>query len=226
MQLVTAGAKTADGPLPAELQSRLDAGAAAARVAYSRLAGFLESELLPVAPAKDAVGRARYALASRDFLGATVDLEETYAWGVQELDRLIAEQERVAGEIRSGATVEEAKEILNNDPARQLKGTDALQAWMQELSDKAVAELAGVHFEIPDVMKTLECKIAPTDEGGIYYTGPSEDFSRPGRMWWSVPAGEDTFTTWAETTTVYHEGVPGHHLQVATATYRRELLNK
>nr|WP_090577097.1 DUF885 domain-containing protein [Arthrobacter sp. ov407] len=223
---LAAGAKTADGPLPAELQSKLDAGTAAARVAYSRLAGFLESELLPVAPAKDAVGRSRYALASRDFLGATVDLGETYAWGVQELDRLIAEQERVAGEIRPGATVEEAKEILNNDPARQLKGTDALQAWMQELSDKAVAELAGVHFEIPDVMKTLECRIAPTDEGGIYYTGPSEDFSRPGRMWWSVPAGEDTFTTWAETTTVYHEGVPGHHLQVATATYRRELLNK
>ncbi len=89
-----------------------------------------------------------------------------------------------------------------------------------------MAELAGVHFDIPDVMKTLECRIAPTDEGGIYYTGPSDDFSRPGRMWWSVAAGEDTFTTWAETTTVYHEGVPGHHLQVATATYRRELLNK
>lgn len=223
---LAANARTADGPLPADVQSRLDAGTSAARVAYSRLAGFLESELLPAAPAKDAVGRERYALASRSFLGAEVDLEETYAWGVQELDRLIAEQERVAGEIRPGATVEEAKELLNNDPARQLKGTDALQAWMQELSDKAVAELAGVHFDIPDIMKTLECRIAPTDEGGIYYTGPSDDFSRPGRMWWSVPAGEDTFTTWAETTTVFHEGVPGHHLQVATATYRRELLNK
>ena len=221
-----AAAKTAEGELPEDVQSRLDAGAAAARVAYSRLAGFLESELLPVAPAKDAVGRERYSLASRAFLGATVDLEETYAWGVQELDRLIAEQERVAGEIRQGATIEEAKEALNNDPARQLKGTDALRAWMQELSDKAVADLAGVHFDIPDVMKTLECRIAPTEEGGIYYTGPSDDFSRPGRMWWSVPPGEDSFTTWAETTTVYHEGVPGHHLQVATATYRRELLNK
>ena len=219
-------AKTAEGPLPGDVQSRLDAGAAAARVAYSRLAGFLESELLPVAPEKDAVGRERYSLASRNFLGATVDLEETYAWGVQELDRLIAEQERVAEEIRPGATIEEAKEILNNDPARQLKGKEALREWMQELSDKAVAELAGVHFDIPDVMKKLECLIAPTDEGGIYYTGPSDDFSRPGRMWWSVPAGEDTFTTWAETTTVFHEGVPGHHLQVATATYRRELLNK
>jgi uncharacterized protein (DUF885 family) len=223
---LAANARTAAGPLPADLQSTLDAGAATARVGYSRLAGFLESELLPVAPAADAVGRERYALASRSFLGATVDLEETYAWGVQELERLIAEQERVAGDIRAGASIEEAKELLNNDPARQLKGTDALQAWMQGLSDKAVADLAGVHFDIPDVMKTLECKIAPTDEGGIYYTGPSDDFSRPGRMWWSVPAGEDTFTTWAETTTVYHEGVPGHHLQVATATYRRELLNK
>jgi uncharacterized protein (DUF885 family) len=223
---LAAGARTAEGPLPPELQARLDDGAAAARVAYSRLAGFLESELLPVAPEKDAVGRERYALASRQFLGAAVDLAETYAWGVQELERIIAEQEGVAAEIRPGATVEEAKEILNNDPARQIQGTGALKAWMQGLSDKAVAELAGVHFEIPDVMKTLECRIAPTDEGGVYYTAPSEDFKRPGRMWWSVPAGEDTFTTWAETTTVFHEGVPGHHLQIGTAIYRRELLNK
>lgn len=219
-------AATGEGPLPAALQDKLDAGADAARRAYAGLAEFLRTELLPAAPEKDAVGRTRYALASRSFLGAEVDLEETYAWGVQELDRLIAEQEKVAHAIKAGASIAEAKDILNNDPARQLKGTEALREWMQGLSDKAVAELAGVHFDIPDVMKTLECRIAPTDEGGIYYTGPSDDFSRPGRMWWSVPAGEDTFTTWAETTTVYHEGVPGHHLQVATATYRRELLNK
>jgi uncharacterized protein (DUF885 family) len=223
---LAAGARTAAGPLEAQVQEKLDAGADAARGAYRDLAEFLRTELLPAAPEKDAVGRERYALASRSFLGAAVDLEETYAWGVRELDRLIAEQERVAATIKPGATIAEAKDALNNDPARQLKGTDALTAWMQTLSDQAVADLAGVHFEIPDVIKTLECLIAPTDEGGIYYTGPSDDFSRPGRMWWSVPAGEDTFTTWAETTTVYHEGVPGHHLQVATATYRRELLNK
>ncbi|MEN8581256.1 DUF885 domain-containing protein [Burkholderia sp. RS01] len=222
---LAAGATSSDGPLPEDLRKNLDDGAAAARAAYAAFAQFLREELLPVAPDKDAVGRGRYALASRSFLGATVDLEETYAWGVGELDRIIAAQEAVAGEIRPGASVAEAKEILNNDPSRQLKGTDALTAWMQGLSDRAVAELAGVHFEIPEVMKTLECRIAPTDDGGIYYTGPSDDFTRPGRMWWSVPAGEDTFTTWAETTTVFHEGVPGHHLQIATAVYRRELLN-
>ncbi|MDQ4490389.1 DUF885 domain-containing protein [Sinomonas sp. ASV486] len=212
-------------PLPDDVASAVSDGCAAASAAYLRLADFLEEELLPQAPQQDAVGRERYILASRRFLGATVDLEETYAWGVAELDRIIAEQEAVAEQIKPGATIAEAKAILNADPERQLKGTDALKAWMQGLSDRAVAGLAGTHFEIAEPMLKLECMIAPTQDGGIYYTAPSDDFSRPGRMWWSVPEGEDTFTTWAETSTVYHEGVPGHHLQCATAVYRRELLN-
>ncbi|WP_434992881.1 DUF885 domain-containing protein [Arthrobacter sp. Ld5] len=220
------GTATADdGELPEAVRDRLRSGALAARGAYRTLASFLQDDLLPSAPEKDAVGRDRYALMSRVFLGSAVDLEETYQWGVEELDRVIAEQEAVADEIREGASIEEAIRILDEDPARQLHGTDALQAWMQGLSDKAVDAMAGVHFDIPDVMRRLECRIAPTNEGGIYYTGPSDDFSRPGRMWWSVPEGEDSFTTWKETTTVYHEGVPGHHLQIATATYQRALLN-
>ncbi|WP_154605136.1 DUF885 domain-containing protein [Arthrobacter sp. AQ5-05] len=211
--------------LPAGLTAALAANVELARAGYGSLVEFLRTELLPQAPAKDAVGAARYALASREFLGSAVDLEETYAWGVAELDRIIAEQEAVAAQIEPGASIAEAKALLNADPARQLHGTAALTEWMQSLSNAAVADLAGTHFEIPEIIRTLECKIAPTQDGGIYYTGPSEDFSRPGRMWWSVPEGEDTFTTWAETTTVYHEGVPGHHLQVATATYQSGLLN-
>ena len=98
---------------------------------------------------------------------------------------------------------------------------------MQGKSDAAVAALAGTHFDIPDAIRTLECRIAPTQQGGIYYTAPSEDLlTRPGRMWWSVPAGITQFSTWRELTTVYHEGVPGHHLQIAQTTLRRELLNR
>lgn len=222
---LVAGARAGGEELPPALRAELADNARRAADAYGGLSDFLEAELLPHAPAKDAVGREHYALMSRRFLGAAVDLEETYRWGVEELDRLIAEQERVACQIKDGASIEEAKSILNADTARQLKGTDALKAWMQDKSDSAVRDLKGVHFDIPEVMEKLECMIAPTQEGGIYYTGPSDDFSRPGRMWWSVPAGEDSFTTWAETTTVYHEGVPGHHLQIATATLRRDTLN-
>ena len=45
-------------------------------------------------------------------------------------------------------------------------------------------------------------------------------------MWWSVPEGVTEFDTWRELTTVYHEGVPGHHLQIAQTVYRAELLNR
>ncbi|MHA7269336.1 DUF885 domain-containing protein [Arthrobacter sp. HLT1-20] len=222
----SAAADDAGTSLPANLAAALLANAEVARAGYGALVDFLREELLPQAPAADAVGRERYALASRQFLGASIDLEETYAWGVAELARIIAEQEAVAQQITPGASIEEAKAILNADPARALHGTEALTTWMQGLSDAAMNELAGTQFDIPDIMRTLECRIAPTQDGGIYYTGPSEDFSRPGRMWWSVPEGEDSFTTWAETTTVYHEGVPGHHLQVATATFQSGLLNE
>lgn len=201
-------------------------GAAAARSAYATLAAFLRDELLPQAPEADAFGRERYALWSRYFLGAKVDLEETYAWGVAELERVIAEQEAVAAQIAGeGASIEKAVETLDADPARVLEGTDALQAWMQRTSDAAIEALNGVHFEIPEPMLRLECRIAPTQTGGIYYTGPSDDFSRPGRMWWSVPPEVTTFTTWREKTTVYHEGVPGHHLQVGQAVFERATLN-
>jgi uncharacterized protein (DUF885 family) len=45
-------------------------------------------------------------------------------------------------------------------------------------------------------------------------------------MWWSVPRGTTEFRTWRELTTVFHEGVPGHHLQVGQTVYRRDLLNR
>ena len=207
------------------LKDEAAAGAEAAKEGYRRLNSYLVEKLQPVAPSRDAVGRKAYSLHSRSFLGTTIDLDETYAWGVKELESIIARQREVAEEIEPGASIERAKQLLDEDPARQLHGTDELKAWMQKLADAAVENLADPHFEIGGPMRRIECCIAPTNEGGIYYTGPSPDFSRPGRMWWSVPEGEDTFTTWRETSTVYHEGVPGHHLQIAIATALQGTMN-
>lgn len=214
------------------VRTELELGAQAARTAYGELARFLREELAPHAPAADAVGRDRYALWSRYFLGATVDLEETYAWGLEELARVVAEQEAVArqvlgaGAARGGDLVQRAVAALDADPTRMLHGTRELREWMQSTSDGAVSALNGVHFDIPEPILTLECRIAPTQQGGIYYTPPSDDFSRPGRMWWSVPPGVTEFTTWREKTTVFHEGVPGHHLQAGQAVFARQTLNR
>jgi uncharacterized protein (DUF885 family) len=201
-------------------------GVAKASSAYAQMGEFLRHELLSQAPEADACGRERYRLLSRLFLGAVIDLEETYQWGQQELARITTEMAEVAEQIRPGADIAEAIRLLDADPRYKLDGTDELKAWMQTRADEVIRNLAGTHFDIPEPVRTIECLIAPTQTGGIYYTGPSEDFSRPGRMWWSVPKGVTEFGTWRELTTVYHEGVPGHHLQIGQTVFRSELLNR
>ena len=212
-------------PLPETLRAELAVAARRACAAYEELIAFLRDELAPHARAEDAVGRERYERASRGFLGAAVDLDEAYDWGLEELARMVAEQEAVAAQLVPGGGVPDAVALLDADPARAIEGTEALREWMQRTADRAIAELGRSHFDIPEPVRTIECMIAPTGTGAIYYTGPSDDFARPGRMWWSVPEGVDRFSTWRELTTVYHEGVPGHHLQIGQATYNRAELN-
>ncbi|WGD36488.1 DUF885 domain-containing protein [Lysinibacter sp. HNR] len=211
--------------IPAALLKDIDRHSDQAANAYAQLSDFFTTELTPAGTEADGVGREHYTIASHDFLGAKLDLDETYEWGLEELSHIIREQHTVAEEIVSGASLAEAIDHLNNDPSRIIHGTAALREWMQEMSDQAVAELGEKHFTIPPEMRTLECMIAPTQTGGIYYTRPSTDLSRPGRMWWSVAPGVTDFTTWRELTTVYHEGVPGHHLQVAHSMMNSDLNN-
>ncbi|MGH3502581.1 MAG: DUF885 domain-containing protein [Nocardioidaceae bacterium] len=230
--------------VPDSLKADLATRAGAASDAYAAFGEFLQRDLLPRGRDKDAAGREQYARDSRYFLGAEVDLDETYAWGWQELARIEDQMSAVAGSVLAAGAdgihsavgtpraedrqhlVDQAVAALDADPARAISGKAAFRDWMQQLADTTIAGMADVHFDIPEPLRRIECCIAPTNDGGIYYTGPTEDFSRPGRMWWAVPDGIDDFSTWREVTTVFHEGVPGHHLQVGQTVYRTELLNR
>ncbi|MGE2734338.1 DUF885 domain-containing protein [Mycolicibacterium vaccae] len=219
---LVAGAAPGNPTLHDELQRH----AANAAHAYQELSRMLGDEIAPHARTEDAAGRDAYRLWSRLFLGADVDFDETYEWGLSLLNDVVAEQESLTRQLYPDASVGEALRRLDTEERYLIHGVDALQSWMQDLSDRAVAALAGTEFDIAEPLRRLECRIAPTHTGGIYYTGPSEDFSRPGRMWWSVPYGVDTFHTWQETTTVFHEGVPGHHLQIGHAVLLADRLNR
>ena len=214
----------AAGARPASLTADLTAGLAVAKAAFWAVADRIAAELLPQASEVDAVGRERYLLASRWFLGTSIDIDQTYAWRLDEVAKVQARMAETADQIVPGGTIGQAQAALDADPAYQLRGTAALCEWMQHRADDAIAGLvAGGHFVIPEPLRRIECRIADTHDGGIYYTPPSDDFTRPGRMWWSVPDGVNEFTTWRELTTVYHEGAPGHHLQHALALANPEL---
>lgn len=201
------------------LRADLERGAAAAATAYAELGRFLREDLLPHADPRDAVGPGRYALHARAFNGTVLDLDETYRWGWEELYGVEREMAETANRIAPGEPVAAVWELLETDPARSIDGVDRFREWMQELQDRTIAELDGTHFDIPEPVKRIEAMIAPP--GGalaMYYTGPSEDFSRPGRTWYPT-GGRTRFPLWGEVSIAYHEGVPGHHLERASVRY-------
>ena len=200
-----------EGPLAGELA----AAAQSAYTGYTAMAGYLRLEYGPAATEADAVGADRYALAARVSLGARLDALEAYEWGWAELDRVSRELAAEADRVKPGASVEEATEILNS--TEFVEGEDAYQAWLQDRHDEAVERLNGVVFDIPAPLRRIEAVLARgSASGAAYYTSPSEDFTRPGRTWWPL-GGRQSFSTWSELTTVFHEGVPGHHLQEGAA---------
>ena len=115
---------------------------------------------------------------------------------------------------------------LESDPTRVIDGVEDFQRWNQELIDTTIAELDGTHFDIAEPIRRCEAMIAPPGgAAAMYYTGPSEDFTRPGRTWYPT-LGKTRFPLWREVSICYHEGVPGHHLQIAQVRYRADRLNR
>jgi uncharacterized protein (DUF885 family) len=195
--------------------------------ALGETADFLINDYAPQADTRDGVGPERHALARRRFMGMKVEAKDAYEWGWAEVQRIDAEMERVAQEILPGATLAEVRHFLDTDPSRSIQGEGALRDWLQELMDDAMSFLIdNNHFSIPDSIRTVEAMISPPGgAAAMYYTGPSEDLSRPGRTWYPAN-GRTVFPRWSEPTTAYHEGVPGHHLQVAIATINSEKLSR
>ncbi len=209
-----------DGPLATELAQ----AAAQASQGYLEIARYLREEYAPRAAEADGVGAERYAIGARLSLGADVDLAEAYEWGWAELERIEAEMAAEAALVKPGATVAEATAIL--DQTQFVDGEDAYLAWLQDRHDQAIERLNGVHFDIPEPLCTVEAVLARgSTSGAAYYTPPSEDLSRPGRTWWPL-SGRSRFETWSELSTVFHEGVPGHHLQNGAAKMAGDRLSR
>ncbi len=212
------------GDVPGTLRTRLDAAAEAATASVADLRGWLAGHYLPAVEAvPDAVGRDRYRVAARLHTGADLDLDDAYAWGWEELARIEADMVAEAQRVLPGATPREALAHLDVH-GEAVEGVDEVRAWLQDLMDATIAALDGTVVDVAEPVRRVEAMIAPPGAAAApYYTRPSLDFSRPGRTW--LPTlGRARFPTWDLISTWYHEGVPGHHLQLGQWAYRaREL---
>jgi uncharacterized protein (DUF885 family) len=198
----------------------------AARAACAEFGSWLRAEYLPVARTADAVGREKYLRGADEYLGMTIDPEETYEWGWSEVRRIRSEMEATAREIDPELSIEEVTELLETDPERSAATRDDFVQFVSDVQQQAISQLAGVHFAVPDELKVVTVNIAPPGGSlGAWYMSPSEDFTRPGSIWYA-PGERERLPYWQEVTTAYHEGFPGHHLQVGTAVLQREQLSR
>lgn len=205
----------------AATRGRARAAADEIAVALAELAAVLRGELRPIAPVVDGVGDAVYDDLAAAMLGARIDLDETYAYGWAELERLVGEARDLARSLggRGEDPVRAAASLLDSDPRYRLDGVAAIEGWLTRRVDETIDAVAPA-FDLPVSVRDVECLVSEAATGVVYYTPGAPDGSTPGKVVWTIPSGVPVAATWQEVTSVHHEGVPGHHLQfVLTASY-------
>ena len=211
--------------VPESLRREADAAGASAQDGVRALRVLLAERYAPgVAGAPDAVGRERYLVGARRWTGSDLDPVEAYDWGWRDLAGIHARMVEVAEEVLPGSTPAEAMAHLDTH-GEVVVGVEAVRLRLQELMDTAMDQLDGTHFDIADPIRVVEARIAPPGSAAApYYTRPSLDLVRPGRTW--LPTlGRDRFPMWDLVSTWYHEGVPGHHMQLAQWAYLSDELS-
>lgn len=205
----------------------LHAAAKSAELECKKLSMWMREVYAPISNPTDPVGRQRYLVWARHFTGANLDLEATYQWGKEELDRINDRMWKVAARLYPDAkSLREVADRLEEDPRYVIQGSEELLRRLREFVDAAVKRLDGAEFDIDPRIKFCDCRLAPEGSASAaYYMGPSEDFSRPGTTWFPT-MGKEKFSFWHIASTWYHEAVPGHHLQVATSMVETERLNR
>lgn len=185
-----------------------------ARNAFLSFGSFLTEEILPKTVDIDAVGPEQYARGIKKHLGKQINLVETYQWGWNEIHSIFEEIGQIIKQLNPGSTYRDTIEMLENDESRTVGSSRELQAFLQNQLDESVSQLNGTHFDIdPRLLNIEACILEESGSSAMFYSPPSDDFSRPGRTYYPVN-DKKLFPLWEEVTTCYHEGLPGHHLHI------------
>jgi uncharacterized protein (DUF885 family) len=195
--------------------------------AYHKLIDYFNG-LLPKTTTDDGVwklpdGDAFYAYALRKSTTTTLNPEEIHDLGLREVTRIETEMRALLDANGfAGRPIGEAMDALRKDPRflfpNDDKGrADALAEYTRLITD-AIERCRLLFATVPKAK--IEVQRVPVfkeaTSAGAYYNGASLDGTRPGVFYANLrDMGE--VPKWSMPTLAYHEGVPGHHWQIATA---------
>lgn len=198
-----------------ELNSLLDK-----KKMYEKFILFLTQEYLPFAQEKDPVGLQRYEWGVRKFIGNKIDLEKSYMWGFEEINRLINEMNKLCIDTNCKSYLE-LTEKAKNDKQFIIDTPEKFLKWVEEKEAFAMSRVSHL-FDIPDVLKQLDVKKLSINTVIAQYVSPSPDFKRAGCISYGFEKGKP-IPLYDQLSTAYHEGFPGHHLQCGLQVYMPKL---
>jgi uncharacterized protein (DUF885 family) len=195
--------------------------------AYHKLIDYFTA-LLPKTTTDDGVwklpdGEAFYAYALRKNTTTTLKPEEVHDLGLREVARIEGEMRTLLdANGYTGRPIGEAMDALAKDPRflfpNDDKGRADVLAEYKRLIDDAIERCRLLFATVPkakiDVQRVPVFKQATS--AGAYYNGASMDGTRPG-IFYANLRDMNELPKWGMRTLAYHEGVPGHHWQIATA---------
>lgn len=190
------------------LARELDASAITASLSLGELAAYLRGTYLQSADERDGVGSHRFALWSRRYSGAVIG-ENDYEWAAAALQDANRDQAAFREEVAAGG------------PALVIAGVAEQMNWAEQQIAKAIS--ASERMGVLDLHEFPGIRVRLAPEGSTYYSPPSEDGSREATVWFPAQAGasEVEFSM----TVLFHESVPGHHVE-ASLQRRNSSLNR
>jgi uncharacterized protein (DUF885 family) len=202
--------------------------------AYQRMIAALEGQRAAAASQGAGVGRladgaAYYAVALKQMTTTDYTPEQVHALGLSEVARISAEMDALLkSQGLASGTVAERVQALHKDPRFLLPNTDAgreqLLARYQQILDEVNARMPEYFWTVPTTRLSVQRVPVETEKGSAaaYYQQGAMDGSRPGTFFANLRDVGET-ATWTMKTLAYHEGIPGHHFQIATAMNLKDL---
>ncbi len=201
-------------------QHVLDAIRDAARPAIARLRDVLRDEVLPAARSDDEPGlcflnqgEEAYAGLLRAATSTELSAAAVHEIGLQQLARLDDEYVALGAPVLGVDDPAAIRDRLRTDPVLCHSSVDEIVAVVAAAMDR-------VHAEAPrwfDRLPVAQCAPVATASGPLaFYTAPSPDGHRGGTFFYNA-ADPSAWRRYLLEVTVFHEAVPGHHLQLALA---------
>jgi uncharacterized protein (DUF885 family) len=186
--------------------------------AYKQFAAFITTDYIPNARTTLSInslggGKRRYQATLRRFTTTDLTAAQIHEIGLKEVDRITAEMAALA-KANGYKDLASFRDHVESDPKYQPASADAIVDDFRKYIAQMEPHLPELFNLLPKTAVTVEPIPAFQAAAATHYQGGTPDGKRPGRV--SVAVSDPTHRSFINDEAVaYHEGVPGHHLQIS-----------